>query len=158
MQKLELFPDDTILGTELLPHGNTNLKELSISRNLLHSLAALIVNITSLTYLMILDPLDSTLPVLTNIVQSHRTLEVLFISKINDYTNFTNLLQLIEAADDSEHVVTLQLHKSDYDKLPAHIHELYEDLLDPIDEWYCAIIAHNLSSRKAKHHFIPLIL
>ena len=134
VQKLELFPDDTILGTELLPHGNTNLKELSISRNLLHSLAALIVNITSLTYLMILDPLDSTLPVLTNIVQSHRTLEVLFISKINDYTNFTNLLQLIEAADDSEHVVTLQLHKSDYDKLPAHIHELYEDLLDPIDE------------------------
>ena len=26
VQKLELFPDDTILGTELLPHGNTNLQ------------------------------------------------------------------------------------------------------------------------------------
>ena len=136
VQKLELMLTDnnTILGTELLPHKNTNLKELTISRNLLHPLAALIVNITSLTNLQIHDLLDSDLPVLTNIVQSHSTLEVLSISEINDYTNSTNLLQLIEAADDSEHVVTLQLDKSDYDKLPAHIHEQYEHLLDPIDE------------------------
>ena len=134
VQELQLLTDDTILRTELLPHENTNLKELTISRNLLYPLAALIVNITSLTYLEINGPLDSDLPVLTNIVQSHCTLEVLFISKINDYNNSTNLLQLIEATDDSEHVVTLELDKSDYDKLPAHIHELYEDLLEPYSE------------------------
>ena len=57
VQKLELMLTDnnTILGTELLPHKNTNLKELTISRNLLHPLAALIVNITSLTNLQIHD-------------------------------------------------------------------------------------------------------
>ena len=133
VENLVLLTDDTILGTELLPHGNTNLKELSISGNLLHLLAALIVNITSLTYLLIDSVLqDSDLPVLTNIVQSHSTLGVLTISKINHCINSTNLLQLIEAADDSEHVVILRLHKSDYDKLPAHIHKLYEDLLKPI--------------------------
>ena len=31
VENLVLLTDDTILGTELLPHGNTNLKELSIS-------------------------------------------------------------------------------------------------------------------------------
>ena len=62
-----------------LPHKNTNLKKLTISRGLLHPLAALIVNITSLTYLEISKPLDSVLPDLTNIVQSHSTLEVLQI-------------------------------------------------------------------------------
>ena len=35
---------------ELLPHENTNLKKLTISGNLLHPLAALIVNIHFTTY------------------------------------------------------------------------------------------------------------
>ena len=65
------------MRTELLPHSNTNLKKLIISRDFIHLLAALIPNIVSLTYLEILYPLDSDLPVLTNIVQSHHTLEVL---------------------------------------------------------------------------------
>ena len=50
---LDLGLQDIVLHDELLPHENTNLKELTISRNLLHPLAALIMNITSLTYLEI---------------------------------------------------------------------------------------------------------
>ena len=109
LQELILYTDDTINETQLLPHGNTNLKELYISRNLLHPLAALIVNITSLTYLNIYSPFDSDLPVLTTIVQSQHTLEVLFIYTIQNCTDSTNLLQLIEAADSNELVVTFQL-------------------------------------------------
>ena len=132
LQELTLSTDDTINETKLLPHGNTNLKKLRISRNLLHPLAALIVNITSLTYLMIGD-LDSdlVLPVLTNIVQSHRTLEVLRIGAIRNCTGSTNLLQLIKAADSNEHVVTFELDRLDYDQLPPHIHEQYKHLLVP---------------------------
>ena len=131
LQELILFTDDTINETQLLPHGNTNLKKLTISRNLLHPLAALIMNITSLIYLKIHDLLDSDLPVLTNIVQSHHTLEVLSIFNIYDCTDSTNLLQLIEAADSNEHVVTFKLYHSDYNKLPPHIQEQYKHLLKP---------------------------
>ena len=75
LQQLGLEIIDTFVDTQLLPHGNTNLKELAISCDLLHPLAALIVNIASLTYLEIDDPLStSDLPVLINIVQSHHTL------------------------------------------------------------------------------------
>ena len=130
LQELTLFSDDTINETQLLPRGNTNLKELTISRKHLRPLAALIVNITSLTYLQINDPLDSDLPVLTNIVLSHHTLEVLQIEEIQNCTDSTNLLQLIEAADSNEHVVTFRLG-SEYDKLPPHIHEQYKHLLKP---------------------------
>ena len=60
------------------------------------------MNITSLTDLRISYLRDSDLPVLTNIVQSHRTLEVLEIREIMDRSDSpdlsTNLLQLIEAA------------------------------------------------------------
>ena len=80
---------EDIVFHELLPHKNTNLKVLKISSNFLRPLAALIVNITSLIYLEINNdtkdypetsgPLDSDLPVLTNIVQSHRTLEELHV-------------------------------------------------------------------------------
>ena len=110
---------------ELLPHENTNLKKLTIKPNLLHPLAALIVNITSLTYLRIRFPLDrSDLPVLTNIVQSYRTLEVLEITAPS-----TNLLQLIKVAGNSR-LMKLRLNKSDYDKLPLHIHEQCKNLLE----------------------------
>ena len=133
LQELALSTDDTINETQLLPHGNTNLKKLTISCNLLHPLAALIVNITSLTYLEIGDPLDSDLPVLTNIVQSHQTLEVLCIYRLQNCTDSTNLLQLIEASDSNEHVVTFKLYRSTYNKLPPHIHEQYKHLLKPLD-------------------------
>ena len=132
LQELTLFSDDTINETQLLPRGNTNLKKLTISRKHLRPLAALIVNITSLTYLQINDPLDSDLPVLTNIVLSHHTLEVLQIEEIQNRTDSTNLLQLIEAADSNEHAVTFRLG-SEYDKLPPHIHEQYKHLLEPYD-------------------------
>ena len=109
---------------ELLPHENTNLKELTISGNLLQPLAALIVNITSLTYLKIVSALiDSLLPVLTNIVRSHCKLKVLEIGEmIRVHSTSTNLLQLIEAASNSR-LKKLRLYKSDYDKLPQHIRE-----------------------------------
>ena len=128
-----------IILHELLPHENTNLKKLTISRNFLHPLAALIVNITSLTYLEINNKQyptsgleDSDLPVLTNIVQSHHTLEVLEIREIiyctSTYTS-TNLLQLIEAAGNSQ-LKKLRLDKSNYDELPQHIHIQYKHLLE----------------------------
>ena len=117
---------------EALPHVNTNLKELNISRNLLHQLAALIVNITSLKYLRISRILRvSDLPVLTNIVQSHHTLEVLHIGDYIYITyNQTSLLQLIEAAGNSR-LKKLRLHESNYNNLPPHIHEQYKHLLEP---------------------------
>ena len=136
LQELTLLTDDTINdSTLLLPHGNTNLKKLYISRNLLRPLAALIVNVTSLTYLEFSHLLDSDLPVLTNIVQSHHTLEELAIYGIEkNCTASTNLLQLIEAADSNEHVVTIKLCRSDYNKLPPHIREQYKHLLEPFDD------------------------
>ena len=129
---LSLYVVDVFVATDLLPHENTNLKKLAISSNLLPPLAALIVNITSLTYLEIYHLLDSDLPVLTNIVQSHRTLEVLQVGKIigKIIDPSTNMLQLIEAAG-NRRLNKLRLFKSYYDKLPTHIHELYEDLLEP---------------------------
>ena len=130
--KLDLGFLDIVLHDELLPHENTSIKELTISRDLIHPLAALIMNITSLTCLEINDLLlDSDLPVLTNIVQSHHTLEVLQIGSIYYYgdESETNLLPLIEAAGNSR-LKKLRLHKSDYDKLPPHIHEQYKHLLE----------------------------
>ena len=46
LQELTLITVGTINETQLLPHGNTNLKKLYISGNILHPLAALIVNIS----------------------------------------------------------------------------------------------------------------
>ena len=130
LQELILTGVVTIDETQLLlPHGNTNLKELTISHSLLCPLAALIVNITSLTYLQIEFPINSDLPVLTNIVQSHHTLKILRIDEILYCTDSTNLLQLIEAADSNEHVVTFKLDIFDYDNLPPHIREQYKHLL-----------------------------
>ena len=124
---------------ELHPHHKTNLNKLYISNNLLHPLAALIVNITSLTYLEVYGAVPSIyLPALTNIVQSHRTLEVLVIGLILDHIDATdpftyNLLQLIEAAGNSR-LKKLRLRKSNYNKLPPHIHEQYKHLLEPYEK------------------------
>ena len=130
---------EEIILHELLPHENTNLKKLAISCNLLHPLAALIVNITSLTCLEIGALLDSDLPVLTNIVQSHHTLEVLEIGYImRDYNALTkpstNLLQLIVAAGNSK-LRTLKLRKSYCDELPPEIREDYKHLLLSLEYW-----------------------
>ena len=131
LEELRLNVLDVKMRTELLPHSNTNLKKLIISPYLIHLLAALIPNIVSLTYLEItLYPLDSDLPVLTNIVQSHHTLEVLDIGQIGCAALPTNMLRLIEAAGNSQ-LTELRLNKSNYDKLPLHIHKLYEHLLKP---------------------------
>ena len=139
LQKLTLGLgyQEIVFHHKLFPYKNTNLKKLTISCNLLHPLGAMIVNITSLTYLEIGEVLlDSDLPVLTNIVQSHCTLEVLEIGlAIRHYTstdpstNFhyttnpsTNLIQLIEAAGNSR-LRKLILAKLNYDSLPPHIRE-----------------------------------
>ena len=53
MQELTLDVRDDNFKTELLPHSSTNLKKLSITRYILHLLAALIPHFTSLTYLAI---------------------------------------------------------------------------------------------------------
>ena len=126
---------------EPLPHVNTNLKELTISGNLIHPLAALIANITSLTYLKICRPQASDLPVLTNIVQSHHTLEVLQIEKISYYVTH-DLLQLIEVAGNSQ-LKKLRLDKVNYDELSRHIHEQYKHLLEP----------HNYNSSSLEENF-----
>ena len=135
--RLKSSPQYIVLHDELLPHENTNLKKLTISDNLLHPLAALVMNITSLTYLKISRSLrDSDLPVLTNIVQSHHTLEVLQIGWIiyNRYSK-TNLLQLIEAAGKSR-LKKLRLYIPNYDKLSPHIHEQYKHLLETHNELF----------------------
>ena len=121
---------------ELLPHENTNLEELTITRNLLH----MIVNITSLTYLKITNLLDSDLPFLINIVKSHRTLEKLDIGRIIDskasiatYTTTnttTSMIQLIEAAGN----IRLKKLRFCYGtELPPHIYEQYNHMLE---RWY----------------------
>ena len=114
LQELTLNLDlqDIVLHDELLPHENTNLKELTISRDLLHQLAAL--NITTLTYLWIIFFLqDGDLPVLTNIVRSHHTLEELCIGFISCDNYETELLQLIEAAGNGR-LKKLILYKPNY--------------------------------------------
>ena len=68
------------INTKFLPHWNTNLKKLTISHEVLRSLyeADFIVKITSLTHLEISGHLyDSDLLLLADIVECHRTLEVL---------------------------------------------------------------------------------
>ena len=115
---------------ELIPHKNTNLKELQIPYDHLPLLTQMIINSSSLIYLEIVSSiLTSELPDLLYIVLSHPTLEVLQIQCNYDHP-FTIVLQLIEAAGNSR-LKKLRLHKSDYDKLPPHIHEQYKHLLEP---------------------------
>ena len=128
---LYLVEQDAVNYDELLPHENTNLKELTVSLHILRPLAALIMNITSLTYLGISGGVlhSYDLPILTNIVQSHHTLDVLEIERSIIYYNSEKggqLLQLIEAAGSSR-LKKLRLHCND---LPPHIHEQYKHLLE----------------------------
>ena len=130
--KLVISYGDIIMKTELLPQENVNLEKLSISHNLLHQLAALIQKFTSLTYLAISEPQDNDLPVLTNLVQSHETLEILELDRIRDHDKLkdasTNMLQLIETAANCQ-LKELRIRTKNYDKLPHHIQENYRHLL-----------------------------
>ena len=129
LQELRLTINSHDINLELLPQVSTNLSKLTLSSRLLDPLAALIVNITSLTYLEITCPLDSELPSLTSIIQSLHSLEVLQIGSIVYEDPSTNLLELIETADNSR-LRKLRLHHFDYRKLPPHIHEQYKHLLE----------------------------
>ena len=121
----ELIIHQLSFETTLISHENTNLKRLTISGNLLQPLAAVLPNITSLTYLRINYPVtDSDLLVLIDLVQSHTTLEVLELSieknirydvDIDDPI-LTNLPQLMKIADNSQ--LVLKIEEGYYEYLP----------------------------------------
>ena len=120
--------DDTChdaLETWMLPLENTSLKKLTVRRNLLL--------LTSLTFLKINSPREDDLRVLTDIVQSHPTLEELQIGVISylyaSTGDSTNLRLLIEAANKGC-LRALTLSKVDYDKLPTYCQKIYK----PLDE------------------------
>ena len=118
---------------DLVPHSNTNLKKLTIGTNLLRPLTSAINNVTSLTYLEIIEPQSSDLPVLTKIVLLHSSLETLKIGNIQtDDTSpnrrsdtLSNLLQLIEAGNNRLKTLIL----ADYYRLLPDSRQLYEHLL-----------------------------
>ena len=119
------------IKTDLLPLNNTNLKVLVISDSLLRSLAVLLPNITSLAYLRITSIPNSDLPVLTEVVRSHATLQVLEIGgsyQYNEPAYTPSLLQLVKTAG-SNQLQELRLVQNKYDSLPLHIREQYKHLL-----------------------------
>ena len=69
------------VNTELLPHSNTNIKQLTIHQELnIHPLATLLPNVTSLTYLKIDGQVtDSDISVLITTLLSLHMLEVVYI-------------------------------------------------------------------------------
>ena len=128
LKKLMIGQCDII---EVLNYENTNPKKLIMSGLLILPFAALLSSITSLTYLEITDSLsDNEIPVLTNIVQSHRTLEVLDIRKAfqDSHKNQLQLSPLVEAAGNSQ-LKHLRLPKQNYDLLPSHIREAHKQML-----------------------------
>ena len=82
VQELILLTHCHNVRMDLVPHSNTNLKKLTIGTNLLRPLTSAINNVTSLTYLEIIEPQSSDLPVLTKIVLLHSSLETLKIGNI----------------------------------------------------------------------------
>ena len=122
---------------------NTNLKMLTISGYLIKNLAALLPNITSLTYLRINYRVnDNDLLVLIDLVQSHTTLEELELS-IHDYDEYskydkdgyeilTNLPKLIEAADSCQK--KLEIDKEYYNYLPDDDDDVNSDEDDNNEE------------------------
>ena len=121
----ELIIHQLSFETTLISHENTNLKRLTISGNLLQPLAAVLPNITSLTYLRINYPVaNSDLLVLIDLVQSHTTLVELEIAS-KDHSSFdcevlTNLPKLREAADNCQKVLTI-------DKAYRYLHDDNDD-------------------------------
>ena len=72
---------------------------------------------------------DSDLPVLTNIVQSHPTLEVLNIIEVWAI-DLTELSLLVEAAINSQ-LKEIRVSRYDYELLPSHFREAHKQLLQP---------------------------
>ena len=100
----------------LPPHKNTNLKRLTITGYFIKPLAAVLPNITSMTYLRIYYPVDDNdLLVLINLVQSHTTLEELELSYdiicddgiAPDDPTLNSLPQLMRIADNSRLVLKI---------------------------------------------------
>ena len=112
----------------LLPQKNTNLKKLAITRNLLVSLAGVLPNCTSLTCLRINGSVyKDDLPVLTELIQTHPTLEVLGIVYY-DRGCIADLLQLVETAANSQLKQLLFSHHV-YKLIPLDIKEQYKHVL-----------------------------
>ena len=120
------------MDTELLPHSNTNLKKITISCELVQLLATLLPNTSSLAHLVVESlVVDSDLPILKGLIESHSTLQVLELGRIVDYastpkpayTSLTsaspNLCQLVEVAISSQ-LKKLKLHQEDYNHLPEY--------------------------------------
>ena len=118
--------------SKILPHTNSNLKKLTISCELVKPLAALLHKTSLMTHLVIDSQVyESDLPVLTSLVESHSTLQVLKLGKIvryaltpkPTYTSSTsasrNLRQLVKVAINSQ-LIMFKLHKEDYKYLPEY--------------------------------------
>ena len=113
------------MDTKLLPPSNTNLKKLTISCELVQTLAALLPN-TSLTHLVVDSQVyDSDLPMLKSLVESYSTLRVLELGKIVHYVSTSeptyisvkcaspNLHELVQVASNSQ-LKTLKIDQDDY--------------------------------------------
>ena len=78
--------------------------------------------------------MDSGLSVLTNIVQTHPTLEVLDIEAVlHSHKKQLQLSPLVEAAGCKSQLKELRLPKHNYDRLPSHIREAHKQLLKLTD-------------------------
>ena len=120
------------IGTELLPHSNTNLKKLTISCRLVQPLEKLLSK-TSLTHLVIESRVyEDDLLILKGLVASVSTLQVLELGKLYESKRVPpyiplesvspNLCELAEIARSSQ-LKELKLAKKDYDYLPAEYHD-----------------------------------
>ena len=116
---------------DLLPQKNTNLKKLVITRRLLVPLSKLLPNYTSLTSLIINNSKvrEDDLPVLTELIQSHPTLEVLGIESYSSGKGRTaKLVQLVKTAAHSR-LKQLLLSQDDYRLILPDIQEQYKHVL-----------------------------
>ena len=120
------IPED--IKTMNLPHSNTNLQILTISgTGFLRPLAALIPNITSLTILDVPYQLYSDLPIITNIVRTHRSLETLMMEHREYFyadaltDSYSKFIELFDAVCNSRIMFLIN-----YSKLPPHIQQRYK--------------------------------
>ena len=114
----------------LPPQKNTNLKKLVLTCGL-SPLARLLPNCTSLTCLIINKRLhEYDLPVLTELIQSHPTLEVLGIESYYPYDKSSTayLLQLVKIAANSR-LKQLLFSQQVYELIPLDIQEQYKHVL-----------------------------
>ena len=118
---------------DLLPQQNTNLKKLVLTCDLF-PLAILLPNYTSLTCLIINKEVrEDELPVLTDLIRSHPTLEVLGIESYYTYYGMSgtadlSLLQLVETAANSR-LKQLLFSRQVYNLIPLDIQEQYKHVL-----------------------------